>query len=56
MQNMSLEFTSLKPQPAGAQSRLGSFLQAVMGVNFLTFFLDTLHTSLGTFEHLVLVV
>ena len=51
-----MSFTFLKPHPAGAQSCLGSFLQAVMGVNFLTFFLETLHTSLGNLEHLVFVV
>merc|ERR1719239_569748 len=47
---------SLKPQPAGAQSSLGSLVHPVMGVYFLTFFLETLHTSLGHLEHLVLVV
>ena len=44
------------PQPAGAQSSLGSLVQPVMGVYFFTFFLETLHTSLGHLEHLVLVV
>jgi hypothetical protein len=38
--------TSLKPQPAGAQISLGSLVQAVMGVNFFTFFLLTLHTCI----------
>merc|ERR1719348_1756143 len=46
----------LNPQPAGAQSSLGSLVQAVMGVYFLTGFLETLQTSLGHLEHLVLVV
>merc|ERR1719308_603129 len=44
---------SLKPQPAGAQSSLGSLVQPVIGVYFFTGFLETEHTSLG---HLVLVV
>merc|ERR1711970_802034 len=47
---------SLKPQPAGAQSSLGSFVQPVMGVYFFTGFFETEHTSLGHLEHLVLVV
>jgi hypothetical protein len=36
----------LNPQPAGAQISLGSLVQAVMGVNFFTFFLLTLHTCI----------
>merc|ERR1719474_623118 len=47
---------SLKPHPAGAQISLGSLVHPVMGVNFFTFFFDTEQTSLGHFEHLVLVV
>merc|ERR1719295_86770 len=47
---------SLKPQPAGAQSSLGSLVHPVMGVYFFTGFLDTEQTSLGHLEHLVLVV
>ena len=43
-------------QPAGAQSSLGSLVQPVIGVYFFTGFLETLHTSLGHLEHLVLVV
>merc|ERR1719391_1878532 len=46
----------LKPQPAGAQSSLGSLVQPVLGVYFFTGFLETEHTSLGHLEHLVLVV
>merc|ERR1719249_364757 len=37
---------SLKPQPAGAQSSLGSLVHPVMGVYFFTGFLDTEQTSL----------
>merc|ERR1711972_920103 len=33
---------SLKPQPAGAHSSLGSLVQPVIGVYFLTFCLETL--------------
>merc|ERR1719209_348033 len=47
---------SLKPQPAGAQSSLGSLVQPVMGVYFFTCFLDTLQTSLGHSLHSVVVV
>merc|ERR1719260_575474 len=47
---------SLKPQPAGAQSSLGSLVHPVIGVYFFTCFLETEHTSLGHLEHLVLVV
>merc|ERR1712198_165330 len=46
----------LNPQPAGAQSSLGSLVHPVIGVYFLTFFLETLQTSFGHLEHLVLVV
>merc|ERR1719474_2445329 len=53
---MQTSAPSLNPQPAGAQSSLGSFVHPVMGVYFLTFFLLTLQTSLGHLEHLVWVV
>merc|ERR1719308_6012 len=46
----------LNPQPAGAQSSLGSLVQPVIGVYFFTGFFDTEHTSLDHLEHLVLVV
>merc|ERR1719239_972359 len=45
---------SLKPQPAGAQSSLGSLVHPVMGVYFFTGFLATEQTSLGHLEPLVL--
>ena len=48
--------TSVNPQPAGAHNCLGSFLHSVRGETLLTTILETLHTSLGTGEHLVLVV
>merc|ERR1719320_934393 len=47
---------SLNPHPDGAQISLGSLVHPVIGVNFLTGFFSTLHTSLGHLEHLVLVV
>merc|ERR1712098_508194 len=46
----------LESQPAGAQSSLGSLVHPVIGVYFLTFFLETLQTSFGHLEHLVFVV
>merc|ERR1719239_612727 len=47
-------FPSLKPQPAGAQSSLGSLVHPVMGVYFFTGFLDTEQTSLGSLVHPVM--
>ena len=48
--------TCTNPQPAGAHSSLGSLVHPVIGVYFLTVFLVMLQTSLGHFEHFVLVV
>merc|ERR1719474_788361 len=53
---MQTSAPSLNPQPAGAQSSLGSLVHPVMGEYFFTFFLLTLQTSLGHLEHLVKVV
>merc|ERR1719474_1762151 len=53
---MQTSAPSLNPQPAGAQSSLGSLVHPVMGAYFFTLFLVTLQTSLGHLVHLVRVV
>merc|ERR550517_658813 len=48
--------TSVKPQPTGAHSSVGSLLHPVMVVYFVTFFLTTVHSCLGQSSHFSCVV